>query len=92
MGKSAHAASTERDFGPPPLAFSVVDIHTSEAPIEVSRCNLNLSLQQLGLIDLTINGVLDIFAVERKVMPHTITKDLGKDAIFLNGDAWVSAR
>ncbi|KAF4633485.1 hypothetical protein G7Y89_g4628 [Cudoniella acicularis] len=67
---------------------SVVDIHTSEAPIELSQLNLNLTLQQLGLIDLTINGVLDIFVVERKVSHQNAAEELGKDAIFLNGDAW----
>lgn len=67
-----------------------LDLHTSEAPIEISSSNAELSLQDLGLADMAINGVINIYVVERKFKPAASQEESGKDAIFLDGDAWVS--
>ena len=68
-----------------------VDLHTSEAPIEITGSNAQLTLLDAGLDDCTINGVLNIYAVKR-LAPSCITDnnvDKGKDAIFRNEDlAW----
>ncbi|KAH8659259.1 hypothetical protein BGZ60DRAFT_544304 [Tricladium varicosporioides] len=71
-----------------PQSFSTVDIHTSEAPIELSESNVNMTLEQLKLTDCTVNGVLDLYVVERKYRLANTNVDLGKDAIFLQGDSW----
>jgi hypothetical protein len=67
-----------------------LDLHTSEAPIEMSALNRNFTIDELCLADLAINGVINIYVVERKVAPIGMETESGKDAIFLDCDAWVS--
>jgi hypothetical protein len=69
---------------------SVLDMHTSETPITITSLNIDLSVDDLGLADFAINGILDIYVVERKVSPRGNQAELGQDAIFLAGDVWVS--
>jgi hypothetical protein len=68
----------------------VLDLHTSEAPIETSTLNLDLTIDQLCLTDCAINGVLNVYVVIRKLSTGGAERESGKDAIFLDGDAWVS--
>jgi len=52
--------------------------------------NIDLTLDELLLTDCTINGVLNLYVVERKTSRKGNKKaDSGLDAIFLNGDSWV---
>jgi hypothetical protein len=69
---------------------SDLDLHTSEAPIEISSLNINLTIDELGLTEYAINGVLDIYVVERKTSARNGDTESGKDAIFVNGSAWVN--
>jgi hypothetical protein len=71
---------------------SDLDLHTSEAPIEISSLNLDLTIDELGLTEYAINGVLNIYVVERKISARNGDSESGKDAIFANGSAWVSQR
>jgi hypothetical protein len=69
---------------------SDLDLHTSEAPIEISSLNIDLTIDELGLTDFAINGVLDVYVVERKLSQGKTETESGKDAIFVHGNAWVS--
>ncbi|KAH7330116.1 hypothetical protein BKA65DRAFT_51346 [Rhexocercosporidium sp. MPI-PUGE-AT-0058] len=73
----------------PNLAMNGLDIHTSESPIELSTVNMNLSLEELCLTECAIDGVLDIYVVERRFAAREgLETETGKDAIFLESDAW----
>ena len=41
-------------------------------------------------MDCAINGVINLYVVQRKISDATVETELGKDAIFLDGYAWVS--
>jgi hypothetical protein len=47
-------------------------------------------IDELGLIECAINGVVNIYVVERKISPGNGTAESGKDAIFANSSPWVS--
>jgi hypothetical protein len=64
-----------------------LDLHTSEAPIELTTSNANLTIADLRLSELAINNVLNIFAVQRKSTGRD-TAGSGKDGIFGESDAW----
>lgn len=64
-----------------------LDLHTSEAPIET--INLNLTINEIGLGECAVNGVLSIYAVERTVSTNPPAKGPGQHAIFMNADFWV---
>ncbi|KAE9366198.1 hypothetical protein N431DRAFT_549163 [Stipitochalara longipes BDJ] len=66
-----------------------LDLHTSEAPIEISSLNMDLSIDELGLTECAINGVINIYVVERKISSERGKAESGKDAIFANGSAWI---
>lgn len=66
----------------------VLDLHTGEIPIETA--NLDLTIDQLGLKDCAVNGVLTIYALERRVSVAYKERRSGKDAIFRISDFWVS--
>jgi hypothetical protein len=73
-----------------PNATSTLDLHTAEGPIETS-C-LDYSVEKLGLTDLVVNGVLSIYAIERRANSAGTQKQaLGKDAMFSTADHWVSS-
>jgi hypothetical protein len=69
---------------------SDLDLHTSEAPIEISNLNIDLTIDELGLTEYAINGVLDIYVVERKISARNGDMESGKDAIFVKGSSWVT--
>lgn len=66
---------------------SVLDLHTSEVPIETAK--LDLTIDQIDLKDSMVNGVLNIYVIQRKTTGTTINRGSGKDAIFLEADYWV---
>jgi hypothetical protein len=66
---------------------SILDLHTSEVPIET--INLHLTIDQIDLRDSIVNGVLNIYAVQRKTSGAAIERGSGKDAIFSEADYWV---
>lgn len=65
-----------------------IDIYTSEAPITTTDINIDRNINQLCLGDLAVNGVIDLYVVERS--KGKLEKDAGKDAIFMSREAWVS--
>jgi hypothetical protein len=66
-----------------------LDLHTAEGPIEIS-C-LDRTIEQHGLTDLLVNGVLSIYAIERRAEVTKLLKPaLGKDALFTTAHHWVS--
>lgn len=65
----------------------VVDLHTSECPLELTAHNATLTLAQAGLQDCAINGVLNIFAVQRW-STNQAESSQGKAAIFKKSPAW----
>jgi hypothetical protein len=66
---------------------SVLDLHTSEVPIETAK--LDLTIDQIDLKDSMVNGVLNIYVIQRKIPGTTINRGSGKDAIFSEADHWV---
>lgn len=73
-----------------PMNTSILDLHTAEGPIQTS-C-LGFSVEKLGLTDLVVNGVLSIYAVERRADSTASKRQaLGKDAMFSTADHWVSS-
>jgi len=51
---------------------------------------MDLPINKLGLIDCAINGVINIYVVERKISLEIGDPEAGKDAIFANGSSWAS--
>jgi len=74
-------------FGARPVQNTYdLDLHTSEGYIAVaSTC---LTLRQARLDDLIVDGVLNLYCVERDNRGAS-TSDIGKDAIFGISSAWV---
>jgi hypothetical protein len=66
----------------------ILDIHTSECPLEITAHNANITLEAAGLADCTINGVLNIFAVERWTLGNAEAITQGKSGIFKLAEAW----
>ncbi|KAF2114818.1 hypothetical protein BDV96DRAFT_575954 [Lophiotrema nucula] len=65
-----------------------LDLHTAEAPIEITSSNAQVALAAAGLPDCMVNGVLNIYAVKRCATTGGASSQ-GKDAIFMNKDlAW----
>jgi hypothetical protein len=88
-GQLSYSTREQRTSIPEDLA-SVLDIHTSEAPITITTLNIDLSIEDLGLMDFVVNGILDVYVVERKVSPESGHTEPGQDGIFLADEAWVS--
>ncbi|KAH7087509.1 hypothetical protein FB567DRAFT_346883 [Paraphoma chrysanthemicola] len=65
----------------------IVDLHTSECPIEITAHNANTTLVDAGLDDCAIGGVLNIYAVQRWTHGQ-IELGHGKAGIFKKSDAW----
>lgn len=82
-GGRAGTASENREL--------IVDIHTLECPMELTAYNANITLADAGLEDCAIDGVLNIFAVQRWVDPQVdpqLEGAQGKAGIFKKSDAW----
>ena len=71
--------------------MTVVDMHTSEMPIHVTAHNQDTSLQAAHLNDITVDGVLNTYAVKR-FAPSDSTDALGhserKIETFRQNPAW----
>ncbi|KAF2824079.1 hypothetical protein CC86DRAFT_421855 [Ophiobolus disseminans] len=65
----------------------IVDIHTLECPIELTAHNAGVTLANAGLEECAIDGVLNIFAVQRWMNVQTEIAQ-GKAGIFKRSDAW----
>jgi hypothetical protein len=66
----------------------LLDLHTSESPITTTRNDI--SIENLGLEDMIVDGVLNLFAVIRKATPGFQERTVGKNGIYLPNDFWVS--
>jgi hypothetical protein len=66
----------------------IIDLHTSECPMEVTSHNSSVNLATAGLQDCTIDGVLTIYAVQRWTKNDHATSRQGKAAIFKSSEAW----
>ena len=82
---------TSSPYVPNPRNITFLDLHTAEAPIELSPANMDLTMDQLCLKDCTINSVLNIYTVERKAFQDSAEESSGKDGIFGDSAAWVRA-
>ena len=66
----------------------MLDLHTSEAPITTTRNDI--SIEDLGLEDMIVDGILNLFAVIRKATPEFQKRAVGKNGIYLANNFWVS--
>ena len=64
----------------------VLDLHTAECPIKTK--DLDLTLEDLSLTELVIDGVLTIYAVPRQTSLAPSRNLTGKDSIYLAGSHW----
>jgi hypothetical protein len=66
----------------------VIDIHTSECPLKVTAHNAETTVEAAGLEDCAINGVINIYAVQRWTLGQNERIDQGKTGIFKESEAW----
>ena len=66
----------------------VVDVHTSECPIEITAHNADITIEAAELEDCAVNGVLNIYAVQRWTLGRNERTDQGKVGIFKESEAW----
>ena len=66
----------------------VVDVHTSECPLEITAHNADITIEDAGLEDCAVNGVLNIYAVQRWTLGRNERTDQGKAGIFKESEAW----
>ena len=66
----------------------MLDLHTSEAPITTARNDV--PLEDLGLEDMVVDGILNLFAVVRRATPEFQERAVGKNGIYLANNFWVS--
>lgn len=66
----------------------IVDVHTSECPIEITAHNVDTTISASALEDCAVNGILNIFAVQRWTLGHTEAVAPGKAGIFKKSEAW----
>ncbi|EAT77244.1 peptidylprolyl isomerase [Parastagonospora nodorum] len=65
----------------------IVDLHTSECPINVTEHNGSVTLAEAGLEDCAVDSILTIYAVQRWTDPQEELAD-GKAGIFQKSAAW----
>ena len=65
---------------------NILDLHTSEMPIHTAAMSKTIS--ETGLLGLCVDGVLDIFAVNRSTTPVSNVTCVGKGAVFRNRAYW----
>jgi ubiquitin-protein ligase len=63
-----------------------LDLHTSEAPISTSRSYLTIG--ELGLHELAVDGIIPIFAVVRKGSGDSLERKQGQMGIYSMNDCW----
>jgi len=66
----------------------VVDVHTSECPLEITAHNADITIEAAGVQDCAVNGVLNIYAVRRWSLGRSERIDQGKAGIFKESEAW----
>ncbi|KAF7673903.1 hypothetical protein GT037_007669 [Alternaria burnsii] len=66
----------------------VVDIHTSECPLEITAHNADITIEAARLEDCAVNGILDIYAVQRWKLGQNERVDQGKAGIFKKSESW----
>lgn len=66
--------------------LQVLDIHTVEGPIQTS--NFDLTMRAIGLASLAVNGIVTLYAVERRAVANTPPKPIGKAAFFKATEHW----
>ncbi len=66
---------------------SVLDLHTSEAPIETT--DLDLTVEELQLRELSVGGILNLYAVERNECAESFADGIGKEVVFGLAESWV---
>jgi hypothetical protein len=73
-----------------PDVVTQLDLHTAEIPIATPKTDL--AVDQLGLDGFIVDGVLTLYAVERKLLasPSEVRRGFyGKAKIYLTGPHWV---
>lgn len=68
----------------------IIDLHTSECPIEITAHNASVTLADAGMEDFAVSGTLTVYVVQR----WTITAEellQGKAGIFQKSAAWEHA-
>lgn len=68
------------------LWSKILDLHTTEMPIRTAA--MSKTIIQTGLLELCVEGVLDIFAVNRSTTPVSNVTCAGKGAVFRNRAYW----
>ncbi|KAE8873449.1 hypothetical protein PTNB73_00081 [Pyrenophora teres f. teres] len=66
----------------------IIDIHTSECPLEITAHNSGVTLEEVKLDDCAINGILNVYAVQRWTQDPTEVVNQGKAEIFNYSGAW----
>ena len=66
-----------------------LDLHIAEAPIEV--LDPYLTLENASLNECTVNGILNLYVVERRCLSTPLSASLGKEAIFSQAPCWQTA-
>ena len=52
--------------------------------------NMDLTINQLGLNEYTIKGVINIYTAQRMISVGKVNTNSRKDAIFVNASCWAS--
>lgn len=65
-----------------------IDLHTIEAPIVIR--DDDITVDEMHLHDLVVDGILNIYAVERECSQSRGDDRFGMDEIFAADDHWVS--
>ncbi|KAI5374009.1 hypothetical protein J4E82_007283 [Alternaria postmessia] len=66
----------------------VVDIHTSECPLEITAHNADITIEAARLEDCAVNGIIDIYAVQQWTLGQNERADQGKAGIFKKSESW----
>lgn len=64
----------------------LLDLHTSEQPIHPTA--MPKTIEESGLLDVCIDGVLEIFAVHRNAVTASDQPSIGRDALYRNRAYW----
>jgi hypothetical protein len=67
----------------------VIDVHTPECPLEITAHNADITIEAAGIEDCAVNGVLNIYAVQRWTLGRNERIDQGKAGIFNKSEAWM---
>lgn len=82
----AHARATELSDESEKETRNVLDLHTSETPINTA--SMSTSIRDSSILALSKDGILEIFAVSRCDATTAIQYGIGKEAIFRDRAHW----